>query len=51
MKHESPVQKICRLSSLTLSLGLFLLVSPGTGQEIGVMQFPEGKVQHVVRQP
>jgi hypothetical protein len=49
MKHESLAQKICRLASLTLSLGLFLLASPGVGQEIGVMQFPEGKVQHVVR--
>jgi hypothetical protein len=49
MNHESPTKKICRLSSLTLSLGLFLLVSPGASQEIGVMQFPEGEVQHVVR--
>ena len=49
MKHDSLTQKICRLSPLTHSLMLFLLASASAGQEIGVMQFPEGEVQHVVR--
>lgn len=49
MKHDSLTQKICRLSVLTIGLVLCLLGSALAGPEIGVMQFPEGEVQHVVR--
>lgn len=37
------------LSRMNYSLVLFLLASAVAGNEIGVMQFPEGEVQHVVR--
>ena len=49
MNHELQTNQISRPSRLTYSLAVCLLASACTGPEIGVMQFPEGEVQHVVR--
>lgn len=49
MKHRILPQQISRPARFAHFLALFLLASGSVGQEIGVMQFPEGEVQHVVR--
>ena len=49
MKHKFLTKQICRPVRFTHFLILFLLAGASAGQEIGVMQFPGGEVQHVVR--
>lgn len=49
MKNESQNEQIRRLSWLGLLPVLILLAGASSSQEIGVMQFPEGEVQHIVR--
>ena len=49
MRRDSLNEYNCRPLRLTPLLVLFLLAGAGSSQEIGMMQFPEGEVQHVVR--
>jgi hypothetical protein len=46
---SSPTKPIFHLARLTPCLILVLIAGASAGQEIGVMHFPDGEVQHVVR--
>jgi quercetin dioxygenase-like cupin family protein len=45
----APRRLLVQLSRLMPFLILVLIAGASTGEEIGVMQFPDGEVQHVVR--
>jgi hypothetical protein len=49
MKHDSLLHRLYQRSILGLALALILLGNAQADPELGVMQFPEGEVQHVVR--
>ena len=49
MRRKALKLETVRRAGMTFGLTVFLLASAATGQEIGVMQFADGEVQHVVR--